>query len=118
MKADLSKKLRTLKKSADRAGQPSTPLASARLKKTQTEIFVLEEKLAVLRLEARQLAGELLKFEEAREIFGRPHVAARGMIEIMPKSLAPRLFSQPQKAIERTLAEWCDRLTETIREAI
>jgi hypothetical protein len=118
MKADISKKLKTLRKSADQAGQPSTPLASARLKKTQTEIAVLEEKLAVLRLEARQLAGELLKYEEAREIFGRPHVAARGMIEIMPKNLAPRIYGQSQREIERTLSQWCDKLTATIREAI
>jgi hypothetical protein len=62
--------------------------------------------------------GILLYFDEAREIASRPHVAARGMIEIMPKNLAPRLFNQPQKAIEKTLAEWCDRLTETIRSKI
>jgi hypothetical protein len=60
----------------------------------------------------------LLYFDEAREIASRPHVAARGMIEIMPKNLAPRLYNQPQKAIEKTLAEWCDRLTETIRSKI
>jgi hypothetical protein len=62
--------------------------------------------------------GILLYFDEAREIASRPHVAARGMIEIMPKNLSPRLFNQPQKAIEKTLAEWCDRLTETIRSKI
>jgi hypothetical protein len=62
--------------------------------------------------------GILLYFDEAREIASRPHVAARGMIEIMPKNLAPRLYNQPQKAIEKTLAEWCDRLTETIRSKI
>jgi hypothetical protein len=62
--------------------------------------------------------GILLYFDEARDIASRPHVAARGMIEIMPKNLAPRLYGQPQKAIERTLAEWADRLTETIRSKI
>jgi hypothetical protein len=45
-------------------------------------------------------------------------VAARGMIEIMPKNLAPRIYGQSQREIERTLSQWCDRLTETIRSKI
>jgi hypothetical protein len=62
--------------------------------------------------------GILLYFDEAREIASRPHVAARGMIEIMPKNLAPRIYGQSQREIERTLSQWCDRLTETIRSKI
>jgi hypothetical protein len=62
--------------------------------------------------------GILLYFDEARDIASRPHVAARGMIEVMPKNLAPRLHGQPLKAIEAALVQWCDRLTETIRSKI
>ncbi len=59
-----------------------------------------------------------LLFDEAVEIAGRPHVAAKQMLEVMPKTLAPRLHGQPQKAIENTLAEWADRLAETLRESL
>jgi hypothetical protein len=60
----------------------------------------------------------LLYYDEARDIASRPHMGARNIIESMPKNLAPRLVNQPQKAIERTLVEWCDRLTEIIRSKI
>jgi len=60
----------------------------------------------------------LLYFDEARDIASRPHIAARQMIEVMPKTLAPRIHNQPQKSVERTLAEWCDRLTDVIRSGI
>lgn len=56
--------------------------------------------------------------DEAKEIAGRPHIAAKQMLEVMPKSLAPRLHGQPLKAIENTLAEWADRLAETLRESL
>ncbi len=56
--------------------------------------------------------------DEAKEIVSRPHVAAKQMLEVMPKALAPRLYAQPQKTIETTLAEWCDRLAETLRESL
>ena len=57
-------------------------------------------------------------YDEAVEITGRPHVAAKQMLEVMPKSLAPRLHGQPQKAIENTLAEWADRLASILRESL
>jgi hypothetical protein len=59
-----------------------------------------------------------LLLDEAVEIVSRPHNAAKQMLEVMPKALAPRLYGQPQKTIEATLAEWCDRLAETLRESI
>lgn len=62
--------------------------------------------------------GILLYFDEAKELAGRPHVAAKQMLEVMPKTLAPRLHGQPQKAIEKTLAEWADGLTDLIRKAL
>ena len=68
--------------------------------------------------EWQQQEGILLYFDEARDIAGRPHVAAKQMLEVMPKSLAPRLYGQPQKSIEKTLADWADKLTETIRREL
>ena len=53
--------------------------------------------------------------DEAQEMANRTIMAARGMIDIMPKTLAPRLYNQPQKEIEQTLLEWCSRLIETMR---
>ena len=62
--------------------------------------------------------GILLYFDEAKELAGRPHIAAKQMLEVMPKTLAPRLHGQPQKAIERALSEWADTLTSIIRKAL
>ena len=56
--------------------------------------------------------------DEAKEITGRPHIAAKQMLEVMPKTLAPRLHGQPQKAIENTLAEWADNLAAILRESL
>jgi hypothetical protein len=58
-----------------------------------------------------------LLYDEAVEIVSRPHNAAKQMLEVMPKSLAPRLFGQPQKAIEAALGQWADNLTEILRQA-
>jgi hypothetical protein len=60
----------------------------------------------------------LLYFDEARDIVSRPHVAVKQTLDIMPKTLAPRLYNQPQKAIEQTLADWVDNLTAMIRAGI
>ena len=61
---------------------------------------------------------KLLYFDEARDITSRPHIAAKQLLEVMPKTLAPRLHGQPQKTIEASLAEWADNLTTIIRQAI
>ena len=61
---------------------------------------------------------KLLFFDEARDITSRPHIAAKQLLEVMPKTLAPRLHGQPQKTIEASLAEWSDNLTTIIRQAI
>ena len=68
--------------------------------------------------EWQQQEGILLYFDEARDIVSRPHIAAKQMMEVMPKTLAPRLYGQPQKAIEKALAEWLDTLTAVIRKSI
>ena len=61
---------------------------------------------------------KLLFFDEARDITSRPHIAAKQLLEVMPKTLAPRLHGQPQKTIEASLAEWADNLTTIIRQGI
>jgi hypothetical protein len=59
-----------------------------------------------------------LFFDEARDITSRPHIAVRQTLEVAAKTLAPRLHGQPQKAIEKTIAEWIDGLTALIRQSI
>jgi len=59
-----------------------------------------------------------LFYDEARDITSRPHITAKQLLEVMPKTLATRLHGQPQKTIEATLAEWADNLTTIIRKAI
>jgi hypothetical protein len=59
-----------------------------------------------------------LFFDEARDIASRPHIAVRQTLEVAAKTLAPRLHGQPQRAIEKTLAEWIDALTALIRQSI
>lgn len=61
---------------------------------------------------------KLLYFDEAKDITSRPHITAKQLLEVMPKTLAPRLHGQPQKTIEASLAEWADNLTTIIRQAI
>lgn len=61
---------------------------------------------------------KLLYFDEAKDIISRPHITAKQLLEVMPKTLAPRLHGQPQKTIEASLAEWADNLTTIIRQAI
>jgi hypothetical protein len=68
--------------------------------------------------EWQRAEGILLYFDEAKEIAGRPHVAVKQTLEIAAKTLAPRLYGQPQKAIENALAEWIDNLTTLIRQSI
>jgi hypothetical protein len=59
-----------------------------------------------------------LYVDEAKEIASRPLNASRSIIETMPKGLAPRLYGQPQKEIERTLADFASRLIETMRQSL
>jgi hypothetical protein len=59
-----------------------------------------------------------LLLDEAVEIVSRPHNAAKQMLEVMPKALAPRLYGQPQKTIEATMAEWADNLAAILRQSL
>ena len=53
--------------------------------------------------------------EDAISMFQRTLGAARQVIDVMPKVMAPRVVGQPQKEIERALLEWCSKLVETMR---
>jgi hypothetical protein len=68
--------------------------------------------------EWQRMEAVTLFLDEAKEIYGRPHQAERQILETMPKTLAPRMVNQPQKAIEATLTEWVDRLIEVRRRAL
>ena len=95
--------------SAEDLRKLSTTYFAARRNRQTAEDFAVQ-------WQHRQRITMLL--DEAKELAGRPHIAAKQMLEVMPKSLAPRLHGQPQKAIEKTLAEWADRLAETLRESL
>jgi hypothetical protein len=62
--------------------------------------------------------GILLFFDEARDIVSRPHIAAKQMLETGAKTLAARLVGQPQKAIEKALGDYFDKIAEVIRKGI
>jgi hypothetical protein len=62
--------------------------------------------------------GVLLFFDEARDISSRPHIALKQMLEGGAKTLAPRLLGMPQKSIEKTLADYFDKMADVARQAI
>lgn len=101
-------------------GTPITPapLAEARLHKLSLEIERLQIEIENARLQQEVVRGNLVPIDEARELYGRPHRAAKQELQTMPKTLATRLYNQPQRAIEQTLAEWCDRLASHIKASI
>ena len=68
--------------------------------------------------EWRRQEGITLFLSEAQEICARPHQAVAQMLSVGPKQLAPRLYGQPIREIERTLIEWADSLSAIIRKSI
>jgi hypothetical protein len=62
--------------------------------------------------------GITLLYDEARELAGRPHEAVRQALGVAAKTLAPRLVGQPQKMIEKTIGDWIDKLTDTLRSSL
>ena len=85
-----------------------TPLASARLTKTLSEIRLLETKITTAVLEQRALDGELLYLDEAKELVLSATCAIANSLRGMPKTLSARLLNQPQRAIEKTLLDFVD----------
>jgi phage terminase Nu1 subunit (DNA packaging protein) len=85
-----------------------SPLARARLDKTLSEIRFLEIKIRTAELEERAMSGELLYLDEAKELVVAATSAIANSLRGMPKTLSPRLFNQPQTAIEKTLLDFVD----------
>lgn len=93
-------------------------LAGAKLEKIQLEIERLEIEIHNARLDQQVKEGRLIPVEEVKEVLCRPYRISKQLLDVMPKSLAPRLFNQPQKEIERTLAAWVDTLADNLRSNI
>jgi chromosome segregation ATPase len=106
------------RKSGSPTSEKPSPLAEARLTKTLREISVLEMKLETLRLEKREMEGELLFLEEAVAINGAAHQAIKNALAHLAKNLAPRIHNQSQRAIEKTLAEFADNVCAMAEAAI
>ena len=84
------------------------PVASARLHKLQLESERLTQQIRSLKIEAAMVERRLLTSDDACRLFGPAHEITKQRLSSMPKTLAPRLFNQPQKTIETTLADWSD----------
>jgi hypothetical protein len=97
---------------------PTGTVAQARLTKLLKETERLQIEIENARLQQEVIRGNLVPVEEAMEVYGRPHRAVQQQLQTMPQTLSPRLFNQSQRAIQETLAEWCDRLSSHIRESI
>jgi hypothetical protein len=95
-----------------------SPVGKARLEKIRREIEFLEIKISSAKLEARALAGELCFRDEVETIVGAPMQAVKNALQNFAKAIAPRLVNQPQKAIEKTLADEADRLTALAETAL
>jgi len=87
-------------------GDGLQPVAQARLKKLQLESQRLEVLIRQARIGAALMEKKLLTVDDAMRIFSPPAAIGRQLLETMPKTLAARLYGQPQKVIESTLADF------------
>ena len=108
----------SLLKDQGQAGSDTGTLAGARLRKIGLEIERLEIEVHNARLDQQVKEGQLIPLEEVKAILCRPFRISKQMLDVMPKSLAPRCFNMPQKEIERTLAAWVDALSDNLRSNI
>ena len=95
-----------------------SPVAEARLRKLNLEASRLESQIRTLKIEAAILDRTLLTTEDAIAIFSPPHLIVREMLSIAPKTLAPRLYGLPQKAIEESLVEWTNSVLGACHAAV
>ena len=95
-----------------------SPVAEARLRKLNLEASRLESQIRTLKIEAAILDRTLLTSEDAIAIFSPPHLIVREMLSIAPKTLAPRLYGLPQKAIEESLVEWTNSVLGACHAAV
>ena len=91
-----------------KSGDQMPPVAAARLRKIGLESQRLESQIRSLRIEAALLEKRLLTADDAIRLFSPAHEITKQRLSSCAKSLAPRLFNQPQKAIETALADWSD----------
>lgn len=111
-------KLLKLKRLAESAPPPSTPIASARLQKLQLEIRRLEHEVESARLDAEIRAGRLLPLDEAVALYCRPLQVIRDQLGTLSKRFAVRLHGQSIKSIEALLADEANRIVGLARESL
>ena len=85
-----------------------SPVAAARLRKLNLEAERITAQVRAAKIEAAMVERRLLTSDDACRLFGPAHEITKQRLSSMPKTLAPRLFNQPQKTIETTLADWSD----------
>jgi hypothetical protein len=85
-----------------------SPVAAARLRKLNLEAERITAQVRAAKIEAALLERRLLTSDDACRLFGPSHEIVKQRLSSCAKSLAPRLFNQPQKAIETALADWSD----------
>lgn len=68
--------------------------------------------------EWRRVDAETILGAEVQDIASRPAKAAAPILAGMPAELAHRLHGASSKETERALAEWCDALANSIRQAL
>jgi len=93
---------------SEKTGDQMPPVAAARLRKIGLESQRLEAQIRALRIEAALLEKRLLTADDAIRLFSPAHEITKQRLSSCAKTLAPRLFNQPQKAIETALADWSD----------
>ena len=109
LERELSVTRRRAKEILKEDGDPGTglqPVALARLKKLQLESERLQVLIRQARIESALMEKRLLTVDDCIRIFSPPAEIGRQLLETMPKTLAPRLFNQPQKSIEQTLGDF------------
>jgi hypothetical protein len=112
------KNIATPAKSGTPTPATGSPIGFARLAKLLKETELLESKVRQALLDERIRDGELLTLDSAKQLFCLPLQTIRDQLATLPKRFAIRLFSQPIKTIETTLADECDRIVSLARKAV
>ncbi len=95
-----------------------SPIAEARLRKLNLEADRLTAQIRAAKIEAALLEKTLITSAEANRIFSPPHLIVKQMLSTAPKTLSPRLFNQSQKAMEQTLADYCNSVLAAALAAV
>jgi len=95
-----------------------SPIAEARLRKLNLEADRLTAQIRAAKIEAALLEKTLITANDANRIFSPPHLIVKQMLSTAPKTLSSRLFNQSQKAIEQTLADYCNSVLSAALAAV